>query len=146
MSAADLPAEANTGAVGKNKQGPRADRPTRRNFTADYKAAILAEYEAATEPGARGALLRREGLYSSHIVAWTRARDTGARNGLATKPTGPKPSKSDAERRAEKLEAENKRLADELAKAKQANEILGKLSEVLSLLAETSDGKTRQNP
>jgi transposase len=146
MSAADLPPETNAAAIGKKKQGPRAARPTRRNFTADYKAAILAEYEALTEPGSRGALLRREGLYSSHIVAWTRAREAGARGGLAPKPTGPKPGNSDAERRAEKLEAENKRLADELAKAKQANEILGKLSEVLSLLAETSDGKTRQNP
>ena len=48
---------------------PRADRPRRRSFTAEYKLAVLAEYDAA-EPGAKGALLRREGLYSSHLVEW----------------------------------------------------------------------------
>ena len=48
---------------------PRADRPTRRTFTAEYKASVLAEYDAA-DRGERGAILRREGLYSSHIVEW----------------------------------------------------------------------------
>ncbi len=47
--------------------GPRSDRPRRRVFTAEYKAAILAEYEAA-ERGQRGQILRREGLYSSHVI------------------------------------------------------------------------------
>ena len=48
---------------------PRADRPKRRTFTAEYKAQVLAEYDAA-DRGERGAILRREGLYSSHIVEW----------------------------------------------------------------------------
>ncbi|MDP9459312.1 MAG: transposase [Actinomycetota bacterium] len=52
---------------------PRAERPRRRSFTAEYKLQVLAEYEAA-EPGQRGALLRREGLCSSHLVEWRRAR------------------------------------------------------------------------
>ncbi len=58
--------------------GPRADRPKRRVFTAEYKAKILEEYDAA-EQGARGAILRREGLYSSHVVEWRRARAGCAR-------------------------------------------------------------------
>jgi transposase len=63
------------GLVGSSS--PRADRPKRRTFTAEYKLAIVAEYDALTEPGARGALLRREGLYHSHIIEWRRARDAG---------------------------------------------------------------------
>ncbi len=51
---------------------PRADRPKRRTFTAEYKAQIVAEYEAA-DHGERGAILRREGLYSSHITEWRKA-------------------------------------------------------------------------
>src|ERR1700757_4163467 len=57
------------------------ERAKRRTFTAKYKLEILAAYDAAPE-GAKGALLRREGLYSSHIVAWRRARDAGALSGL----------------------------------------------------------------
>jgi transposase-like protein len=55
----------------------RDDRPRRRRFSAEYKLAILEEYERLTDPGAKGALLRREGLYSSHIVQ-RRAREVGA--------------------------------------------------------------------
>lgn len=57
--------------------GPRAGRPRRRVFTAEYRAQILAEYDAVEEPGGKGALLRREGLFSSHLVEWRRARDAG---------------------------------------------------------------------
>ena len=52
-------------------------RPKRRTFTAVYKLEVLAEYERLTEPGAKGALLRREGLHTSHLVAWRRGRETG---------------------------------------------------------------------
>ncbi len=78
MTTADFPAVPipDDGAV-----SPRAERPRRRSFTAEYKLQILAEYEAA-KPGQRGALLRREGLYSSHLVEWRRARDAGALAGL----------------------------------------------------------------
>jgi transposase len=62
------------------------ERPLRRTFSAEYKRRVLAEYEAAIEDGSRGAILRREGLYSSHIVDWRRARDAGALAGLAPKP------------------------------------------------------------
>ena len=76
---------------------PRADRPRRRVFTAEYKAAILAEYDALAEPGARGALLRREGLYSSHLTEWRRARDAGALAGLTPAPRVAKRSPEPAE-------------------------------------------------
>ena len=60
------------------------DRPRRRTFTAEYKLSIVAEYDACAGDGDKGALLRREGLYSSHVVEWRRARDNGALSGLKT--------------------------------------------------------------
>src|SRR4029453_2592721 len=63
-----------------------AARPRRRRFSPEYKLAILAEDDRLTEPGDKGALLRREGLYTSHIVEWRRARDAGALSGLAAQP------------------------------------------------------------
>ena len=83
-------------------------RARRRTFTAKYKLEILAEYGAAPE-GEKGPLLRREGLYSSHIVDWRRARDTGA---LAA-PRGSKRRDRQQERIA-RLEAEKQRLEQEL--------------------------------
>jgi transposase len=81
MTTADLQAvPAEDGPV-----SPRSDLPRRRVFTAEYKLAVVAEYDAA-EPGQKGAILRREGLYSSHVVDWRRARDTGALAGLDPPP------------------------------------------------------------
>src|ERR1035438_1894023 len=57
--------------------GPRSSQPKRRTFTAAYKLAMIEKYDAATEPGAKGALLRGEGLYDSHISYWRKARDSG---------------------------------------------------------------------
>ena len=67
------------------KLGPSPEvleKPVRRRFTLEYKARILAEADACTESGALGELLRREGLYSSHLVTWRRQRDEGALAGL----------------------------------------------------------------
>lgn len=90
LSSADLQAGvADDGAVGKKKRGPRAGGPKRRSFTAEYKLRVVEEYERLTEPGAKGALLRREGLYHSHIVDWRAARDAGALGAPAAKPSGP---------------------------------------------------------
>ena len=57
--------------------GPRSSQPKRRTFTAAYKLAIIEKYDAATGPGAKGALLRGEGLYDSHISYWRKVRDSG---------------------------------------------------------------------
>ena len=71
-------------------------RARRRSFTARYKLEILAAYDTA-EPGEKGAILRREGLYSSHIVEWRRARDAGALAGLARPRGRPAPDPRDAQ-------------------------------------------------
>ena len=65
------------GAVDDGVMGPRGDRPKRRVFTAEYKARILDEYDTA-DRGERGAILRREHLYSSHITEWRKAAEAGA--------------------------------------------------------------------
>ena len=91
-------------------EGPRASRPRRRTFTADYKMRILAQYEQLDDPRERGALLRREGLYTSHISEWRKARDKGAEKGLAEKPAG-RPGRSAADAENERLRKENEKLA-----------------------------------
>ena len=102
---------------------PRAERPKRRTFTAEYKLAMVAEYDAA-EPGAKGALLRREGLYSSHVVEWRRARDAGALDGVTAKP--PARGRSPEQTENERLQRDNDRLRRELAKTQAALDVWGK--------------------
>lgn len=123
--------------------GPRSDQPNRRSFTAEYKLAMIAEYDAATEPGAKGALLRREGLYSSHIIEWRRARDAGALAGVAEKPR--RPARSDADREAGRLRAENERLRAELAKTRAALDVVGKAHALLGLISESADTEPRSS-
>jgi transposase len=119
-----------------------AARPKRRRFDAAYKLAILDEYERLTDPGAKGALLRREGLYSSHIVEWRRARDVGAMNELAPKsrPAAHSAEQVELDRARKKIE----RLENDLAKHKLALEIQGKASELLERLLAESDETKRQ--
>jgi transposase-like protein len=141
MTSAALLARAHDGGVGDDDP---AARPTRRRFSAEYKLAILDEYERLTDPGAKGALLRREGLYSSHIVEWRRARDVGALKELA-------PRARSAKRGAEELELDRarrriERLENDLAKHKLALEIQGKASELLERLLAESDAENRQQP
>ena len=118
------------------------ERLVRRTFSAAYKLATLTEYEAATEAGAKGAILRREGLYSSHISEWRRARDAGALAGLDPKPRSRAVSPEQAQlarvrRRAERAEAE-------LAKARLVIDIQGKASELLERLLAEGDEDPRQ--
>ncbi len=63
--------------LGRRQAETTAVKPKRRTFTAAYKLGVLAEYERISEPGAKGALLRREGLHTSHLVAWRRGREAG---------------------------------------------------------------------
>ena len=120
------------------------DKPQRRSFTAEYKLKIVAEYDACAGDGDKGALLRREGLYSSHIVEWRRARDTGAISGLAAKH---RKKRSDAERELEKAKKKIERLEDRLDRHRKALEAQGKASELLArLAAESEDDETRQQP
>ena len=110
-------------------------RSTTRRFTAAYKARILTEYETLDKAG-KGALLRREGLYSSLISAWRTQRDTGAEAALAAPPGRPKADPRD--RQIAKLEAEVAKLRQELGKARTVIEVQGKLSALLDQLATDS--------
>jgi transposase len=141
MTSAALIARAHDGGVGDDDP---AARPKRRRFDAAYKLSILDEYERLTDPGAKGALLRREGLYSSHIVEWRRARDVGALKELSPKV---RPAKRTLEQvELDRLRRRNERLEDELAKHKLALEIQGKASELLERLLAESDPETRRQP
>ncbi len=116
-----------------------AARPKRRSFTAEYKLAIVAAYEAAPE-GSKGAVLRREGLYSSHVREWQAARDAGALGALTDQRTSPvRPKRSPETIEADKLRRDNERLAAELAKTRTALEIMGKAHALLDMLAESAE-------
>ncbi|PZM89001.1 MAG: transposase [Actinobacteria bacterium] len=121
-----------------------AARPRRRSFTAEYKKAILDEYDALPSGSTeRGALLRREGLYTSHIAEWRKARDAGAREGLAPKA---KPRRSPEQVELEKLRRKNERLAAELERTKTALEITGKVHALLEQLSESADSDPKSKP
>ncbi len=90
----------------------------RRTFTAEYKLRILAEADAAGgQSGAIGALQRRQGLYSSHLVTWRRERQAGILKGLTPNKRGPKSKRNPQEEEMQKLRRENQRLTEELRKA-----------------------------
>lgn len=121
-----------------DEQVPDPEVPAKarsRRYSASYKARVLAEYEELDKAG-KGALLRREGLYTSLISAWRLQRDQGARAALA-KPAG-RPQADPRDRENAKLRKENERLTAELGKARQVIEIQGKLSALLGQLATDS--------
>jgi transposase-like protein len=122
--------------------GPRAGRPRRRVFTAEYKLRIVEEYDNAGSPRERAALLRREGIYTSSISEWRRIRDTAAREEIpGSRPGRPPRSAADAEN--ERLRRENEKLAAELARTKAALEIVGKSHALLELLSESADSEKK---
>ena len=141
MTTASLIARAHDGVV--DEPDPAA-RPRRRTFVADYKARILDEYDALPVGSSeRGALLRREGLYSSHLVEWRKARDAGARGGLA--PKG-KAKRSPEQVEVERLRRRNARLETDLARTRLALEITGKAHALLELLSESADADAKSKP
>ena len=125
-------------------KGPRAGQPKRRAFTAAYKARILQEYDQLQTGRERGALLRREGLYSSHIDGWRKSRDAAAANGLADKPAG-RPGRSAEAVENERLRKENEKLTAELTRTKAALEVVGKAHALLELLSESADSDTKRH-
>jgi len=112
------------------------ERARRRTFTAKYKLEVLAAYDAAPD-GEKGAVLRREGLYSSHITEWRKAHDAGALAGLAA-PRGRKRRDPQAEQIA-RLEAEKLRLEQELAKTRFVVDVQAKLHALLETLSGSAD-------
>ena len=110
------------------------EKPVRRRFTAEYKIRVLREADRCTQPGQLGALLRREGLYSSHLNTWRQQREEGSLAGLAPKRRGRK-ANPDAPLIAEneRLKRENHRLAAQLRQAEAIIEVQKKLSEILGI-------------
>jgi transposase len=124
--------------VSSNEQVPDPEVPAKartRTYSASYKAKILAEYEDLDKAD-KGALLRREGLYTSLISAWRIQRDQGALAALS-KPAG-RPAADPKDRENAKLRKENERLTAELDKARTVIEVQGKLSALLGQLATDS--------
>ncbi len=142
MTNASMIERAHDGAV----SGPEdpAARPRRRSFTAEYKQRIVEEYDALAKwSGERGALLRREGLYSSHIAEWRSACDRAAAAGLEPKS---KKRRSAEVLEVERLRRRNAKLETELAKTKLALEITGKAHALLELISESADTEARSKP
>jgi transposase len=136
-----------------DKQSPAsgadpAPKPSRRAFSPAYKLAMVAEYENAPN-GEKGALLRREGLYSSHIIEWTRARDAGLlgepdAGGTGSGASGPGrvKKKSSEQLELERLRRQNEKLQADLKKTRMALDIMGKAHALLEELSEGADDQT----
>ena len=101
---------------------PKAER---RRFSAEYKLRILAEADRCTEHGQMGALLRREGLYSSHLTTWRRQRDQGTLSGKRGRKSDPQAAE------IKRLEQENERLRTRLARAEHIIDVQKKLAQLL---------------
>jgi transposase len=103
----------------------------RRQFSAEYRMRILREADACKASGELGALLRREGLYSSHLVLWRRQREAGALAGMRAKKRGPKAKVQDP--RVKQLEKENARLQRQLKQAETIIDIQKKVASILGI-------------
>ena len=110
------------------------EKKPRRRFTAQYKLRIVEEADMLKESGQIGALLRREGLYSSNLTTWRRQRDEGQLQALSPKKRGRKAQqKNPLAERVARLEKENRRLQDQLKQAKTIIEVQKKISEILGI-------------
>jgi len=120
---------------GKARPDPEVlEKPTRRRFTAEYKARVLREYDASPK-GERGALLRREGLYSSHIANWQGQRAKGELSGLEPRKRGRKATKrrDGVALENQQLRRQVARLEHQLARAQKVIEVQKKISEILGV-------------
>ena len=110
------------------------EKARRRRFTAEYKLRVLQEADACNEPGEIGAVLRREGLYSSHLVVWRRQRAEGTLQGLRPRKRGRKPQpRNPLAKKVEELERENKRLERRLKQAEIIIDVQKKVSQILGV-------------
>jgi transposase len=109
-------------------------RPVRRRFSAAYKQRILAEVEAAAGTGAVGRILRREGLYSSQLTTWRKARTKSERAALAPKKRGPKPTPPNPlQAENTQLKRENAKLQKKLHTAELMLDLQKKVSQILGI-------------
>ena len=129
-----------TGVMSEHEQQPDpAAKPRRRTFTAEKKLALVAEYDAADRDG-KGALLRREAIYTSHISEWRKQRDRG---NLTGPPARQRKSAEQVE--LERLRKRNEKLEAELKKTQLALDITGKAHALLELLSESADSETKRS-
>ena len=116
------------------------EKAVRRQFSAEYKRTILTEADACTREGAIGAVLRREGLYSSHLAVWRAARERGTIAGLAPKKRGPKVAPVDPrDRKIVELERETRRLTSRLERAEALVDLQKKVSMLLGIVLPARD-------
>ena len=119
----------------KAKPDPEVrEKKPRRRFTAKYKLDILEKVDACTEPGQMGALLRREGLYSSNLTTWRRQREQGILEAMSPKKRGRKRvARNPLAQEVARLQRENEQLKSKLKKAQTIIEVQKKVSEVLGI-------------
>lgn len=142
FTTADLVDRAHDGLVDEIDPAPR---PKRRTFTAAEKLAHLDAYDALEKGSSqRGAYLRREGLYSSHLAEWAKQRDRGAPSGAASKQ--PRRKRTAEQVELEKAHRRIAHLESELQRATTALEITGKVHALLEQLSESADTETRSKP
>jgi len=116
------------------------EKAVRRHFTAEYKLSILRQAEMCGESGGIGALLRREGLYSSHLSTWRRQRDTGILSGLKPKQRGRKANPiQPLQNEVNQLRKENTQLQKRLKKAELIIDIQKKISQMLGIPLENPE-------
>jgi transposase len=129
-------------AVAKVPEVEVAEKASRRRFSAEYKRKILKEADSCTREGEIGALLRREGLYSSHLAVWRAARKRGEIAGLAPKKRGPKVAPPDPrDRKIAELERETRRLKSRLERAEALVDLQKKVSAIMGIALPESDEK-----
>ena len=118
------------------------EKASRRSYTAEYKRRILREVESCKEYGQVGALLRREGLYSSNLTAWRRQVERGTLDALSSKKRGPKSRKPDPSiRRIIEQEKENQKLRARLRKAELIIDAQKKIAEIFQFTRDQKDGE-----
>jgi transposase-like protein len=115
----------------------------RRSFTADYKQRILSEADRAKGSGGVGALLRREGLYSSLLTTWRRERASGVRLALTPQKRGPKSKRDSIQEEIQKLQKDNARLTEQLRKAEIVIDVQKKVGALLGWPIPTADPDER---
>ena len=121
------------------------EMPTRRKFSPEYKLRILEEVDACRDLGEIGALLRREGLYSSHLTRWRKKRRAGTLGALSPEKRGPKPQpENPLAKRVAELERENRRLKKKLEAAEVIIEVQKKVSGLLGIDSEAEGNEERR--
>ena len=126
---------------GQSKLEPRdtevVPKAKRRQFSVAYKKRILAEMDGCTEAGQTGSILRREGLYSSHLSTWRRQRERGELEQASVSRRG-RPAKPESEQELTRLRQENEQLQQRLAQAEAVIDIQKKVSELIGLSLNSS--------